>query len=199
MSNVNESWKNSNVFTKQLALNLLELSSIDKYPPHWISFIKLLNTNKPNSILDIGCGCGAIFELCRYNFKDMKYFGLDYSDNAIILAKKTWGDKNFDVMDYKSLTKEYISDFDLLHLGALLDVLPNGDEALEHILSISPKSVLIARMKITEKKSYYETYVAYDEITTYAYYHNKQNFLNLCEKYGYHISNIENNFYLNKK
>ena len=34
---------------------------------------------------------------------------------------------------------------------------------------------------------------------TYAYYHNKENFLRLCEKYEYKISNIENNFYLKKK
>tara|TARA_R100001015_G_C4603878_1_gene158854 strand:+ start:87 stop:686 length:600 start_codon:yes stop_codon:yes gene_type:complete len=199
MNNVSKSWKDSNVFLKQLELNLKELSSIRNYPTHWIDFIELIKTNNPASILDIGCGCGAIFELCRYHFENMKYFGLDYSENAIILAKKTWDTNSFDVMDYKSLTKDYISEFDLLHLGALLDVLPNGDEALEYILSITPKSVLITRMKFTEKESYYETYKAYDEITTCAYYHNKTNFLNLCEKYGYAVSHLNNNFYLNKK
>ena len=84
-------------------------------------------------------------------------------------------------------------------MGALLDVLPNGDEVLEHVLSLSPTSVLIARMKLTDKDSYYDTYTAYDEITTCAYYHNKKNFVNLCKKYGYSISNIENNFYLKKQ
>jgi len=84
-------------------------------------------------------------------------------------------------------------------LGALLDVLPNGDEVLEHILSISPNNILIARMKLTDKESYYNTYEAYDEITTCVYYHNKTNFFRLCEEYGYDVSNMNNNFYLTKR
>ena len=84
-------------------------------------------------------------------------------------------------------------------MGALLDVLDNGDEALEYILSLSPKNILIGRMKITDKNSYYTTYKAYDEITTCAYYHSKNNFLHLCEKYDYSIHNINDNFYLIKK
>ena len=63
--------------------------------------------------------------------------------------------------NYKELTKEYVSKFDLLHLGALLDVLQNGDEALEKILSLSPKNILLGRMKLTDEKSYCMTYQAY--------------------------------------
>ena len=59
--------------------------------------------------------------------------------------------------------------------------------------------MLIARMKFTEKESYYETYTAYDEITTCAFYHNTNNFLGLCEVYGYSIDRLDNNIYLTKK
>jgi hypothetical protein len=124
---------------------------------------------------------------------------MDYSQEAINLAIKYWSYNGFIVKDYLFLTKEFISDFDLIHLGALLDVLPNGDEALEFILSLKPRNVLIGRMKLTNESSFYETYTAYDEIKTYAYYHNRSNFIELCEKYGYEIMNIENNFYLTKK
>jgi len=199
MSNVSDSWKDSDVFIKQLELNKKELQSVNSYPLHWVAFIALLKANSPTNMLDVGCGCGAMSELIRYHFIDMEYYGIDYSEKAITLAKKTWGNDNFAVMDYKSLTEDYVAKFDLLHLSALLDVLPNGDEALEFILSISPSSVLIARMKLTGKESYYETYEAYGEITTCAYYHNKANFLSLCDEYGYSVSNIENNFYLKRK
>ena len=197
MSNVSETWKYSNVFEKQLAFNLKELDGV--YPPHWIALLKLLRINNPESMLDVGCGCGAIYELCNREIPELKYHGLDYAENAITLAQKTWRKGLFSVKDCVSLSHEDISGYELIHMGALLDVLPNGDEVLEHILSLTPKSVLIARMKLTDKESYYDTYIAYDEITTCAYYHNKKNFVNLCEKYGYSISNIENNFYLKKQ
>ena len=70
---------------------------------------------------------------------------------------------------------------------------------LLYYYSLSPKNILIGRMKITDKDSHYTTYQAYDEITTCAYYHSKNNFLSLCDKYGYNIRNINDNFYLNKK
>jgi trans-aconitate methyltransferase len=154
--------------------------------------------NKPKTILDVGCGCGAIYELCRRELPDIEYYGLDYSENAIELAKKTWDKSRFSVKDCISLTNEDVEPYDLVHMGALLDVLPNGDEVLEHILSTSPKSVLITRMKLTKKESYYNTYEAYNEIITCEYYHNRHNFIKLCEKYGYSISNIRDNFYLNQ-
>jgi len=199
MDNVINSWKNKNVSKKQLDLNLLELLTKDKYPSHWNAFISFINQINPKNILDIGCGCGAYYELCSREFKDVAYTGVDYSKEAIKLAIKKWGYSRFIVKNYLSLTNDYISNFDVIHLGALLDVLPNGDEALDFILSLGAKNIIIGRMKLTEKPSYYETYTAYDEITTYAYYHNKENFLKLCDKHGYLITNIENNFYLNKK
>ena len=126
--------------------------------------------------------------------------GYTYADSqeAVDLAIKYWVYTGFIVKDYLHLTKEFIGDFDLVHLGALLDVLPNGDEALEFILSLEPRYVLIGRMKLTNEPSFYETYTAYDEITTCGYHHNRSNFIRLCEKYGYEIMNIDNNFYLTK-
>ena len=199
MTDVNESWKNEVVFKKQLELNLKELSSKSSYPSHWIDFINLINLFSPKSILDVGCGCGAIYELCRKELPNLSYFGIDYSSEAISIAKEKWEDSYFDVLDYKQLTNSYLSNFDLIHMGALLDVLDNGDEALEYVLSLSPKNILVGRMKITNEESYYTTYKAYDEITTCAYYHSKNNFLHLCEKYGYDTHNINDNFYLIKK
>jgi len=199
MDNVINSWKNDNVFKKQLELNLKELSSENNYPSHWRAFLALLRQFKPKSILDIGCGCGAYYALCNKELPNIRYTGIDYSSEAIDLAKKYWSYTGFIVKNYLDLTKEFVSYFDLVHLGALLDVLPNGDEALEYILSLEPKSVLIGRMKLTNNPSYYETYTAYDEITTCAYYHNRDVFTQLCDKYGYKITNIENNFYLKKR
>jgi len=103
------------------------------------------------------------------------------------------------VKDYKELDEEYVSKFDLVHMNGLLDILPNGDEALEYILSLSPKNIIIVRMRWTDKESYYDTYEAYDKITTCAYFHNRDNFKRLCEKYGYEFHYIREEYYLKKK
>lgn len=196
MENVIDSWKNEKVAKKQLDLNLKEISSKNQYPRHWISFIELTKRINPSNILDVGCGCGTFFELCKINFPLMDYTGVDYSESMIDIAKKTWNHENFFVKNYADLTKEYCENFDLVHLGAMLDVLPNGDEALDFILSLKPKNVILGRVKLTDKPSYSEVYTAYDEIQTYAYHHNINSFLNICKKHSYIISNIEDNFHL---
>jgi len=196
MDNIN-SWKNKNVFKKQLDLNINELSN--SYPQHWLDFIKFIKQENPKTILDIGCGCGSYYELCNREFTDIKYTGIDYSLDAIELAKNKWNHNEFYVKDINELSSEYIKEFDIIHMGALLDVLPNGDEVLENILKLLPKKLLIGRMELTDKPSYYETYKAYDEIITYKYYHNKENLIYLCGKYDYIISNINNNYLFKKR
>ena len=194
--NTIESWKNKEIFNIQLELNIKELN--DNYPSHWLDFIKFLNIYKPQSMLDVGCGCGAFSELCNKEFPGLKYVGIDYAEEAIEIAKEQWKGVNFMVKDYKELDKEFISEFDLIHMGALLDVLPNGDEALEYILSLSPKQVLIGRVRLTDNGSHNSKYLAYDKITTYAFNHNQENFIKICKKYGYDVMSLNNNFYLKK-
>lgn len=161
-----QSWKNRNVFLKQLQLNRNEFNSFP-WPKHWNDYITLLGMINAKSVLDIGCGSG-IYGLLS---KDLEYTGIDYSTEAIEIAKNNWPG-NFLVMDYKELTKEFVSKFDVIHAGALFDVLPNGNQALEFILSLNPKSMIIGRIETTTKPSHYTTYRAYDEIVTYRYFHN---------------------------
>jgi len=196
MYNSIDSWKNKNVFEKQYALNYKQLA--DNYPPHWVYIIDIIQKYPAQKILDIGCGCGAMYKLCKKHFPLMEYTGIDYASEAIEVAKSVWNYDKFYVMDYKDLTTEFISNYELIHLGALLDVLPNGDEALDFILSLGPRSVIISRVKLTEKPSFYSTYTAYDEITTYAYYHNIYDLLDLFKKHNYSFDAVDDHFYLYK-
>jgi 2-polyprenyl-3-methyl-5-hydroxy-6-metoxy-1,4-benzoquinol methylase len=200
LNNLEDSWKNNDVlFYRQLEYNLKEIASVESYPNHWHVFINLIDKFNPSDILDIGCGCGIYYELCKRHFPEIIYTGMDYSEEAIELAKKTWAEDHFFVKDYKDLTTVDIKDYDLVHVGAMFDVLPNGDEALEFILSLKPRALLIGRIKLTDRDSYYDTYTAYDTITTCGFYHNKNNFLDLCSRYGYNVYQTLDNFYLRKK
>ena len=196
--NLENAWKNASSFNKQLQLNLQELSDKSNYPKHWNILLTFIDLIKPNSILDIGCGAGSLFALLKKEHPSIGYFGLDFSLNAISIAKKNWRSKNFEVGDLFELSSEYVSSYDLVHLGALLDVLPNGDEALDKILKLNIKNLIIGRMELTQNPSYYKEYVAYEEIKTCQFFHNKQEFINKCSIKKYEVYQIENNFYLKK-
>ena len=53
-------------------------------------------------------------------------------------------------------------------------------------------------MELTQNPSYYKEYVAYEEIKTCQFFHNKQEFINKCSIKKYEVYQIENNFYLKK-
>ena len=184
MNSLADAWKNEEVFKDQYELNLYEL---DHYPNHWNIFISTVSALRPTiqSVLDVGCGAGIFYELCRRHFPHIKYTGVDYAEEAIKLASEKWDHPEFYVRDYRDLTTEDAEQYDLLHAGAMLDVLPNGDEALEHLVSLGFKHLLLGRVKLTDKASYSEEYIAYDKIRTVAYYHNIDSFRDICEQAGY--------------
>lgn len=184
--NTLDSWKNAkSAFHRQLALNQEQLNN---YPAHWDHFVDLVRASKVTSILDIGCGCGTYCKICEVNFPEVEYYGIDYAEEAISVAKNEWGDDMFAVMDYKSLTKGYVQRFDALHMGALLDVLPDADAALDFILSLDVKHVIISRMRMVNGESRTESYVAYDEIRTTTYYHSQKVFSEICNKHSYQVA-----------
>ncbi len=193
-----DSWKSESVFRKQLELNIRELNG--KYPEHWYSFIKLLSTfNTKINLLDIGCGVGTYSELCKRHLKNISYTGIDYSEDAINIAKKYWNNgSTFLTKDLYQLDEEFISNFNFLHMGALLDVLPNADEVLDFILNFSVKNIILSRVDVKEKTECY-TYTAYDEITTYKYIHSKDVLLKTISNNNYKIIGIDSNNILLEK
>lgn len=193
-----DSWKSKSVFEKQLDLNKKELDG--NYPPHWYSFIRLLgNINKKINLIDIGCGVGSYSELCSRHLKNVSYTGIDYSEEAINIARSNWNNSSvFLTKDLYQIDQDFISNFDIIHLGALLDVLPNADEVLDFILKFSVKYILISRVEVAEKTECY-TYTAYDEIITYKYIHSKETLLKTIEENNYKIIGADSNNILLEK
>ena len=194
MSKFIDSWKNKKVFEKQLELNKFEFNNL--YPQHWFDFLNTIKSLNISNILDVGCGSGVYYKLCQKEIPNINYFGVDYSIDAIEIAKREYSETNFDVKSINDLTEDYLNQFDLIHLGAVLDVLPNGDEVFEQLLNLKPKRLFIGRIKFTHTLSNYIEYNAYDEIMTYEYRHNLTNFTNLSKKYNYTIKFESNNVLL---
>ena len=179
-------WKeaSSKAFQQQFALNLRELNDP---PNHWKFFLEeLARTRGIERVIDIGCGVGSLCKLIRMWYGDTTYIGYDYSDAAIKTATAMWGELgHFEEKDYHDLSTQDIQDNDAIVANALCDVLPDGDECFDHILSLGAKNVIFLRVRVTGKPSYYEEYEAYGEINTYAFYHNENLLDEMIKNHGY--------------
>lgn len=193
-----DSWKEKEVSKKQLDLNLVELSDKNKYPPHWWIFLDLLKQKNIKSVYDLGCGVGVYYKLLKDNEPNITYKGADYSENAIQIAIEHWKSECFEVKDLWDLKSSDLNNYELLHMGALLDVLPNGDEALDYLLSLNHDKIFISRILMTKDDSNYSVYEAYDTIETYSFKHNQKKLILMFEKHNYYFEFIQNNIFLHK-
>jgi SAM-dependent methyltransferase len=177
-----DSWKNSKIaFKRQLQLNKKQLAG--EFPPHWDNFVKALKKTKPKRVVDIGCGAGCYYPIC----KDLQidYIGYDYSDRAVFLADEAWGWPGvFFNLEYQDINSAHIHSGDMVVANGLVDILPNGDECLQHLLSINADRLLIQRIRITDEPSYFTEYSPYD-ITTYEFFYNKKDLFKAVQDAGY--------------
>ena len=178
-----DSWKNSEqAFVQQLNRNFDELRG--EFPPHWKNFMKVVSPLGVNRVVDIGCGAGAYAYLCY--MLQLDYMGYDYSEHAINIAKEQW-DNDFVVANYTEITSDHITDNDLIVANALCDVLPNGNECLEHLLSLGGKHILVQRVRLTDEDNFFKEYTAYD-IMTYEFHHNEKQLEDTIHQAGYAFS-----------
>jgi trans-aconitate methyltransferase len=193
MDNFENSWKDKTVFEEQLELNLKELNGDP--PSHWETLLDFIGTIQEDMLrrqkqcsienfLDLGCGCGALAKVIQIDWPTIKYTGMDYAPEAIEIASKQWPFATFIEKNYKDLTPEEINRYDVVNACSLHNVLPNGDEALDFLLSLNPKYLILGKMLTTHDKSHFETYRAYNRITTYKYFHNYEELHKKLFKYG---------------
>lgn len=194
-----DNWKSEDVSLRQLELNLRELSSPASYPEHWIYFLRFVSENGFKNVLDIGCGVGSYYRLLKDNISGVNYTGIDYSESAISIAKDNWKDDCFICMDYKDLNSDFMRSFDLVHMGAFISILANGNEALDYVLSLEPANVLVSRMDITKSPTSFGTYKAYDLIDTYSFFMNEDELSKMAEKRGYDQQLNSKNLFLKRK
>ena len=183
-----DSWKNRDVFVQQLSLNISQFQN--EWPAHWHHFVDqaTMVRKRISRVIDIGCGCGAYSMIVAQEFEDVQYIGYDYSKEAVDLANESFGEiGSFYNKSYQDIKWDDIFDNDLIVVNGLIDILPNGNECLEHILSICANMIILQRIPITKEKSNSEVYQTPYGIKTYKFSYNKSEFLQTIKKNGYTI------------
>jgi SAM-dependent methyltransferase len=181
-------------FDRQLLLNKKELSYTARRPPHWdnlindVGFFVGQNENI-DTIGDLGCGTGALYQVVSDGLEGGNYYGYDRSEYAIELAKENYSKDSFFVFDLNDLDENFIKgDNEIFYMAAVLDVLPNANKVLKKICSLGFKNILFHRMNIDDQPSRYSEYMAFDVMPTYAFYHNRQDLIDIVsENYEYEI------------
>jgi SAM-dependent methyltransferase len=113
---------------------------------HRVYLLDLLAEKKVQSILDVGCGTGPIYQLITqgpanpgWNFK---YKGTDYSDGMIEVCKKEFPKGDFEVQDARHLL-EVSDSWECVLLMHCLDHLDDYEAAIQEAARVSSKYVLI--------------------------------------------------------
>ncbi|WP_202552359.1 class I SAM-dependent methyltransferase [Ginsengibacter hankyongi] len=93
------------------------------------------------SIVDVGCGTGHLLSFLSENFPESNYSGIDFSEAALLIAKKTLPTAVFKKANiYEKLNEK----FDIVICTEVLEHLTNPDSALLNLLEgLKPGGVCI--------------------------------------------------------
>jgi ubiquinone/menaquinone biosynthesis C-methylase UbiE len=122
---------------------------------HRMYLLDLLGRHKVNSILDVGCGTGPIYQIIKeelvpsspngkpkYHRYSFNYKGVDYSENFITCAQEMFGSEYFEIQDAREL-KEADSSYDCVLLMHALDHMKEYDLVIAEAARVSSKYVCI--------------------------------------------------------
>ena len=100
----------------------------------------LENLNENDTVLDVGCGNGALtYDLGK---KVKKIIGIDINENNIIIAKNKFSRKNIEYIHGDILTEIPNQRFDVIILSNVLEHIDNRQELLKKLKKSASKILL---------------------------------------------------------
>ncbi len=126
-------------FEKHTSKNPLKKFFINNY---FNNFLSLVYDLKIETVLDAGCGEGFTLNKLKQNGIGKKYEGIDYSEEAVKLGRKTYPDLDIKKGDIYNLNYKDNS-FDLVICTEVLEHLDDPQKALFDILRVSSRYILL--------------------------------------------------------
>lgn len=127
-------------FEKHQHRNPIQRYLIDNF---YTELFKILRRTKSEKILDVGCGEGVTLNRIQQLKLGKKLEGIDYSDEAIEIGKKTFPNLTLKKADIYSLPYKDNS-FDLVLCNEVLEHLEKPQDALKELIRVSNKYLLLS-------------------------------------------------------
>lgn len=110
--------------------------------PQRMEIFKILKDYDCQSMLDIGCGTGPLYEILKNNNIPLKYKGVDYSSSFIKTCKREFPEARWEVQDARQLSEKDRS-WDCCVLLHALDHVDNYGQVLNECYRVSNKLVIV--------------------------------------------------------
>src|SRR3990167_11565294 len=110
--------------------------------PHRLYMLDLLHKKGVESLLDVGCGTGPIYEILKEDNDPMIYKGVDYSRQMVETAQRLFPEANFEVQDMRYL-EEANDSWNCVLLMHALDHTNDYKAAIKEATRVSKKYVCI--------------------------------------------------------
>lgn len=107
------------------------------------NLLSLISTKKVESILDVGCGEGFTLNRLRENKIGSSWEGIEYSDIAIELGKKTYPETKITKGSIYELPYKDNS-FDLVLSTEVLEHLEDPQKGLKELIRVSKRYVMVS-------------------------------------------------------
>ena len=109
---------------------------------HRMYLLDLLQIKGVETILDVGCGTGSLYEIIKKHNFPIEYKGIDYSSHFIECAQKLFPEALFEVQDMRHLD-EPDDTFDCVVMLHSLDHVREYQDAIREATRVSNKYICI--------------------------------------------------------
>jgi SAM-dependent methyltransferase len=185
-----ESWKSDAVADQMRTLAREQLAEPQAVPPYraFLEAMRMLVDElplpTPARLLDFGCGTGHYGELLERHFPgSFEYTGCDYAPEMVEAARAEWPGRTFVVNDLFD-NRLHLGSYDVLLAGALVDVLPEYERALDQLLGSPVPYVLLHRQQLTQGRSRTEVAPGYAGQLTHRTYLNRADLEAAAARHG---------------
>lgn len=107
-----------------------------------IDLVSRINFDKPEKIIDIGCGPGNSTRILNLRWPDSKIVGADNSPAMIEKAKKDYPEQEWRILD--AGTHEFNETFDIVFSNATLQWIPDHSRLLKKFYNLLPDKGILA-------------------------------------------------------
>jgi hypothetical protein len=150
------SWRDPSVAAQMRTLTEAELRSPDRTRPFVVfgEIVEWLRSERrlaePARLLDVGCGMAPYADLLeRWAPGAFTYEGADCSTEVLDAAQRRRPDLKLRQLDL--LQDELPAGFDIVFASALVDVVPRWEHALEKLLGVDARFVVLHRQRIGKR------------------------------------------------